>query len=60
MTPTVKSSMVIVITEFWNAGSSPFHCEFKYMMNQFPPTTMNPKKKMPSPRNPPRKVNFWT
>jgi len=52
-TPVTSTSISNVATEFWNAGSRPFHFEFRYMMNQLPPTTMKPKKKTASPASPP-------
>jgi hypothetical protein len=38
-----------VITEFSKAGSRAFHLEFRYMVNQLPPTVMKPKKKTSRP-----------
>ena len=48
----------MVITALQNAGSSAFHLEFKYMMNQLPPTTMNPKKNSARPTIPPAIDHF--
>ena len=58
-TPVTIMSMIPVITEFWKAGSRPFHLEFRYMMNQLPPTTTKPNMNTVSPRMPPRNVHLW-